>query len=48
MIVLLMSLEMLRQVVNSLGQECYLYLGRTGVCLMSAEVRHNLFLGFFC
>lgn len=48
MIILFMGLEMLRQVVNSLAQECYLYLGRTSVCLMGSEVSHNLLFGFFC
>jgi hypothetical protein len=48
MIVFLVSLEMLRQVVNSFTQECYLYLGRPGIGIMSAEVRHNLFFRFFC
>jgi hypothetical protein len=48
MIILLVSLEMLGQVVNSLTQQGYLYLRRTGVGLMGTEVRHNLFFRFFC
>jgi len=48
MIILFMSLEMLGQVVNSLTQQCYLYLGRTGVRVVGTEVRHNLLFGFFC
>jgi len=48
MIILLVSLEMLGQVVNSLTQQCHLYLGRTGVGLVGTEVRHDLFFGFFC
>ena len=48
MIVLLVSLEMLSQLVNSLTQQCYLNLRRTGVGLMGTEVRHDLFFGFFC
>jgi len=48
MIILLVSLEMLRQVVNSLTQQCHLYLRRTGVGFVGTEVSHNLLFGFFC
>ena len=48
MIILLVRLEMLSQVGNSLAQKCYLHLRRTRVGLMGTEVRHNLLFLFFC
>ena len=48
MIILLVSLEMLGQVGNSLAQQCYLYLRRSGIGFVGTEVRHNLLFRFFC
>ena len=48
MIVLLMGFEMLCQPVNSVAQQGDLYLWGACIRLVSTEVRHYLFFGFFC
>jgi len=48
MIVLLMGFEMLCQPVNPVAQQGDLYLWGACIRLVSTEVRHYLFFGFFC